>query len=485
MSGKPSMRVGRGRLLYEEFRARIADGTFVPGSRLPSSRACAAERGLSRTTVTAVFEQLAAEGYIDSRPGAASRVAHGLTQPSAKAAASVAPPPLRLSEAGKRLIDLAIPFVPPAPTGSFDFAYGPLAGEDFPTATWAKAMRRADLRRPSRLAYEDPRGSALLREELQRYLARARGLHCEVGQLAVTNGSQQALDLCARLLLNPGDRVVVENPGYRMAHRAFAATGARLCPVGVDEQGLITRELPASARLAYVTPSHQFPLGGFLSAPRRVELLEWASRCNACLIEDDYDGEYRHAIRPEPTLKSLDGEDRVIYVGTLSKTLSPELRVGYAVLPAALVEPFVQLKQVADRHSPTAHQRALAELLADGSYERHVRRMRRVQLARQQALLAAFERHLGDRVTIQGAATGLHVLAWVKGLPRSREAELISAARERGVFVYPLSQHLVPTLNAGRSGPVGLVVGYALLRPNQIDVGVQRLAKAIRVVVER
>ena len=482
MPGSSVQTPGRGRALYEEFKARILDGTFAPGSALPSSRACAAERGLSRTTVSAVFEQLAAEGYIHNRAGAAARVAKGLTSRHAEPARQDAMAPPRISQAGRRLMAHPIAFVQPAPAGSFDFAYGPLSREDFPTLMWAKAVRRAEVAQPSRLAYEDPRGCKLLREELARYLARSRGLQCSADQLVITNGSQQVVDLCARLLLDPGDQVAVENPGYRMAHRAFAATGARLYAVDVDQLGMLTSRLPSSdTRLAFVTPSHQFPLGSFLAAPRRIELLDWSARQNAWVIEDDYDGEYRHSIRPEQTLKSLDQRDRVIYVGTLSKTLSPRLRIGYAVLPRVLVDPFVQLKQVADRHSPTLHQIALAHLIADGRYERHVRRMRRTQSARQQALLAAIERHLGPRAAVQGAATGLHVVVWIKGFANADAMKLLGAAQQAGVFVDSIDHHFLPgTPRRGASAGIGLVMGYALLSPEQIDKGVKRLAMLLR-----
>jgi len=483
MKTAPASRT-RSRELYQEFKDRIGDGTYAPGDALPSTRACAAERGLSRTTVSAVYEQLAAEGFIESRPGSASRVAHGVAMPAPRNSARAKPMPAgaapRLSRLGERLVRLSPPRVLVPPRDSIDFAYGPLAGQDFPTARWLKAARQVERERPSRMAYGDPRGDLAFRRALQVYLARARGIRCEVEQLVVANGSQQILDLCARLLVNPGDQVAVESPGYRMAHHAFEAAGARLRGVPVDAHGMRTDKLPRSAtRFAYVTPTHQFPLGGFLPIARRLELLSWAACQRAWIIEDDYDAEYRHAIRPEETLKTLDRQDRVVYVGTFSKTLSPHLRLGYAVLPARLAAPFAQLKQFVDRHAPTAAQRTLAALLADGSYERHVRRMRRAQQVRRLALLDALERLLPGRVTVQGSASGLHVVVWVHGLPSAREPELIEAAREQRVWVHPLNP-LYLAADPLHRREAGLIMGYALLSPDTILEGMKRLAGVIR-----
>ena len=467
----------RSRELYEELKARIRDGTHAPGQALPSTRACAAERGLSRTTVSAVYEQLAAEGFIETRPGAASRVAAGAFGPVRPVAAQALDAPPQLSVLGERLLQRPVFDFSDLPARAIDFAYGPLASGDFPALLWRKAMRAAEREADSRLTYRDPLGDMALRRALQGYLARSRGVACDVVQIAVTNGSQQVLDLCARLLLDAGDAVAVEDPGYGMACRAFEAAGARLVGVPVDDHGLVTDALPRSpACLAYVTPTHQFPLGGFLPMARRHALLAWAHKQGAWIVEDDYDAEYRHAIRPELTLKSLDPHDRVIYVGTFSKTLSPELRLGYAVLPRSLVAPFAQLRQIADRHAPSGPQRALARLIADGSYERHVRRMRRAQEARRVALLEALERYLPGRVTVQGSASGLHVVAWFDGVPAEREAELVDAARRAGVWVYPVGPLYLSPRPAAKAG---LVMGYALLGVEEIGRGVRKLAGVV------
>lgn len=481
-------RRGLSRALYNEIRARIADGTFAPGAALPSTRAMAAERGLSRTTVSAVYDQLAADGFIDTRAGAASRVAAGAA-PVNRADSLDDQSGLarnqrhqgQLSAIGARVDALQRQDHPPLSAGEIDFVYGPLAGQDFPTLAWLKALRAVERQRTTRLAYEDPQGNIELRKALQAHLSRARGLSCSVDQLLIVNGSQQALDLCARLLVNPGDPVVVENPGYRMAHHAFEAYGAKLIGVDVDAHGLQTNQLASIARvqMVYVTPTHQFPLGAFLPIGRRRELLAWAAKSGAWIVEDDYDSEYRYSVRPEATLQSLDNSGCVIHIGTFSKTLSPQLRLGYMVLPQRLVPIFSAAKRLTDRHATTGMQRALAKLLEDGTYDRHVRRIRRHQHARQAALVAALSDHLGERVEVQGAASGLHVVAWFPELPAEAEPALIQAARQEGVRVYPISPFFLPT-TATPPRLAGLVMGYALLDQDQIEDGVRRLRSALR-----
>ena len=487
---------GLSRALYEEIRARIADGTYAAGAALPSTRSLAAERGLSRGTVSLVYEQLAADGFIETRPGAASRVSAGVAPPSSTRrsardrVAGTATSQLagRLSGVGRRIAAMEIRDAGPTAPSEIDFLYGPLAGGDFPTVAWMKALRAVEHQRSRRLEYDDPRGNLDLRQALHGHLSRARGMSCSIEQIMIVNGSQQALDLCARLLVDPGDDVVVENPGYRMAHHAFEAYGARLACVDVDAQGLRIDRLEGvgRAQLAYVTPTHQFPLGSFLPMARRRALLAWAAERQAWIVEDDYDSEYRYSVRPEATLQSLDSRGCVVHVGTFSKTLSPQLRLGYMVLPPSLVDTFTAAKRVTDRHAATGVQRALARLMDDGSYERHVRRMRRLQQARQRALVDALASHLGGRAEIQGAASGLHLVAWFPALPASAEPALVRAARERGVRVYPIGPLFHPGSDAQRARrPSGLVIGYALLGLDAIRDGVQRLAQALSAVEDR
>jgi GntR family transcriptional regulator / MocR family aminotransferase len=465
--------------ICEAIKGQIAAGLLGPGARLPSTRSLAAEWGVSRTTVTAAYEQLIAEGYLETRQGARARVARGLSPPAApRGQPAPSGVPDRLSGYGQRLAD----FTPPPGSNrerfATDFRYGDLAAADFPLLAWRKALTAALLRGRPRLRYGDACGSPDLRTALQGYLWRARGLRCEPDQIVVVNGSQQGIDLCARLLLDPGDRVVMENPGYNLARQAFSAAGAEVIPIAVDREGLRTGELPA-ARLAYVTPSHQFPLGSVMSAGRRRDLLAWAQRTGAYVVEDDYDSEYRFDIAPIPPLQALDGAGRVIYLGTVSKTLSPTLRLGYLVAPTALTAIFAKAKGLADRHTSGLEQEALADLIANGGYERHVRRARRRNGQRRAALLAALSATLGDEATVVGADAGLHVVVWLNRVPRTQEDVLIARAHAAGLGVHPVSSLYAPGTAADRPATVGLVMGYASLDERAIQRGVLTLKEVL------
>lgn len=479
---------GRGQRLYQHLRAQMADGTLAAGARLPSTRVLAAELAISRTTVTAAYEQLAAEGFITTSRGRAARVAAvpAGTASLGRARSRVGPSP-PISAFARRLERIELPVLPPASPGAIDFRYGSLASRDFPMLAWRRQYLAELARHQPSLAYIEPEGDAALRRALQAYLRRARGVVCAAEQLVVVQGSQQALDLCARLLLNPDDAFVFEEPGYPMARHCFHATGARLVTVPVDDHGLDTARLPSAAdvRLAYVTPSHQFPLGGVLPIGRRQELLLWARRQRAWIVEDDYDGEFRYGQRPIDALQGLDTDHRVIYVGTFSKALSPQLRLGYLVLPPELVPLFRKAKRMADRHAPLLDQRVLAALIENGVYERHVRRLRRENERRRSALLDAAERHLPASTRVDGAAAGLHVVLWLPGLTSEREAVLVEAARGHGVGVYPLSPlYGEPGRRRGPGRAAGLVLGYASLSEPQIRRGVQLLGTAVARVMD-
>jgi GntR family transcriptional regulator/MocR family aminotransferase len=465
--------------ICESIKSQIASGLMGPGALLPSTRALAAEWGVSRTTVTAAYEQLIAEGYLEARQGARTQVARGLGRaPKPPDQTEPLAVPDRLSAYGQRVAEFVLPPVTDEGRMVADFRYGDLAADDFPVFAWRKAIGGALLRRRRRLRYGDPSGSPRLREALQGYLWRARGLRCERDQIIVVNGSQQGLDLCARLLLDPGDRVVMENPGYALARQVFVAAGSEVVPITVDQEGLRTDALP-EARLAYVTPSHQFPLGGVLSAGRRRELLAWAGRSGARVIEDDYDSEYRFDIAPIPALQALDDAGRVIYLGTVSKTLSPTLRLGYLVVPPELSAAFAQAKRLTDRHSPGLEQEALADLIGSGAYERHVRRVRRRNGERRDALLAALSVTLGDAATVVGADAGLHVVVWLNRIPMAQEDAFIARAHAAGLGLYPITPLYVPTPMAARPDTAGLVMGYASLDERVIGRGVQILGEVL------
>ena len=467
---------GVARRIIAAIKQRIHGGEYRPGDRLPSSRALAIEWGVSRTTVTAAYGQLIAEGYLLNRAGARAVVARGLAEapiPRADAPARAR----AMSGFAERL--LALPA--PARFQTYrvaDLRYGDLSGADFPMLAWRRALNRASLRRAERLRYSDPQGSLPLREALQSYLWRARGISCAPEQIVVVNGSQQGLDLCARLLLDPGDRFVMEDPGYVLARHAFIASGGVTIPAIVDREGIRTEGLPA-ARLAYVTPSHQYPLGSVLSAARRRALLDWAAKAGAVIVEDDYDGEYRHGVAPIPPLQAF-APDRVIYLGTVSKTLSPTLRLGYLVVPRDLAPVFAEAKRLTDRHTPLLEQEALAEFLSSGGYERHIRSIRRRNAERRAALLQALAEECGPRLSVTGADTGLHVVAWLNGVPAEREAAVVEAAREAGIGLYPIGPLYVS--GTERPAEAGFVIGYAAHDVEVIRRGVAGLARVFAAV---
>ena len=477
---------GAGRRIYDLLRGQIADGTLLPGASVMATRALAAELGVSRTTVTAVYEQLAAEGFLVTSTGRAARVASPLAVdvPSGEALkrqARQAQATPCLSGFGRRVADIGAPALPHAERARFDFLYGAVASRDFPSLAWRRAYQGALLHQQHSLYYVPPEGDPALRRALQSYLRRARGIACDAEQVLVVHGSQQAIDLCARLLLDAGDAFAFENPGYLMARHCFEATGARLLATPVDGHGLDTGRLPEAerARLAYVTPSHQFPLGGVLPIGRRQALLQWAVRHDAWIIEDDYDGEFRYGQRPIDALQSIDTEGRVIYVGTFSKALSPQLRLGYMVLPHALVPVFRQAKRLADRHAPMLEQQVLASLIDSGAYERHVRRMRRENERRRAALLQAITQYLPKDVRIDGTAAGLHVVLWLPSLSAQQEAALVATARREGVGVYPVGPLFTPPTFDEPPRSAGLILGYASLSIEQIQQGISILALVI------
>ena len=287
---------------------------------------------------------------------------------------------------------------------------------------------------------------------MQSYLWRSRGISCAPEQIIVVNGSQQGLDLSARLLLDPGDSFIMEDPGYVLARHAFAASGGVAVPTAVDREGIRTEGLPA-ARLAYVTPSHQYPLGSVLSAARRRALLDWAAETGAMVVEDDYDGEYRHSVAPIPPLQAS------------APDLSPI---------------FAEAKRLTDRHTPLLEQEALAEFLSSGGYERHIRSIRRRNAERRAALLQALAEDCGTRLTVAGADTGLHVVAWLNGVPAEREAAVVEAAREAGIGLYPIGP--LYASGAERPAEAGFVIGYAAHDVDVIRRGVAGLAKVFAAI---
>jgi GntR family transcriptional regulator/MocR family aminotransferase len=474
-----SRRTKSTRTIYEALKAQIEVGLYGLGARLPSTRMLALELGASRTTISAAYEQLAAEGYIDTSQGRHALVSTRLApKPSSSSRRLGRSKPGRLS----RLAGLITSFQrSPIQTGRLevDFRYGDVAASDFPVSAWRRALKAASRQRQGNLRYGDPQGMIELRSALQAYLWRGRGLRCEAEQIVVVNGSQQGLDLCAKLLLDPGDRFIIEDPCYVSARQIFQTVGAIPVEVPVDHEGMQTAGLNEirQARLCYVTPSHQFPLGGVLTAPRRQHLLTWAERVGAYIVEDDYDGEFRYDIRPFPPLQVLDHGANVIYLGTVSKTLSPLLRLGYLVVPSELVDAFSAAKRLTDRHTPALEQLALAELIGTGAYERHIRRVRRRNADRRATLLEALSDRFGNAVTIEGSDAGLHVVVWFNGVSSDQEARFAEIAQEAGVGIYPISSLYSEAKRPKPRGLAGFVVGYAALDGRAIRRGVILLAK--------
>ncbi|TIP60930.1 MAG: PLP-dependent aminotransferase family protein [Mesorhizobium sp.] len=462
--------------IYENLREQIVAEVYGRGDVLPSARALAVELGVSRTTVTSAYEQLAAEGFVVIRHGARPRVAIKIAH-SEPGPVHTAAEPHGLSAFAERLRCRAIPMRVASEKLVADFRYGDMSASDFPTLAWRKAMNDAALGRPPKLSYGDPCGSIRLRAALQGYLWRARSIRCEVGEIVVVNGSQQGLDLCARLLLDEGDGFAIEEPCYPMARSVFEMTGAIAAPVEVDAEGIRADLLAyVGARLAYVTPSHQFPLGSVMSMGRRQQLLGWAQEKRAYIVEDDYDSEYRFDMNPIPPLRALGGASNVIYIGTVSKTLSPLLRIGYVVVPRELQEVFAHAKRLTDRHAPSLEQEALATLVETGAYEAHVRKARRQNARRRAALLDALQAEFRDLVRVEGAEAGLHVVAWFTGMPPAMAASFIEKAAALGVGIYSISPHYFdPALDRSC---FGLVMGYASLTDSQIHRGIKLLRGA-------
>ncbi|WP_051111456.1 PLP-dependent aminotransferase family protein [Mycobacterium sp. 141] len=474
-SGVPAYKV-----LYEQLRSAILTGQLAAGARLPASRVLAADHGVSRNTVLAAFDQLGSEGYVEGRAGSGTYVSRVLPEqylqmsPFAVSAASARPATATLSQRGQRLA--AARRVPlPAllhrrPRGTA-FHIGLPALDAFPFATWNKLYSsRLNKSGPSLMRYDDPAGYRPLREAIAAYIGTARGIHCTADHIIVTTGSQQALDFCARILLDPGDAAWLEEPGYLGARAALVAADARIIPVPVDRFGLdvaagISSE-PA-ARLAIVTPSHQFPLGHTMSLERRLALIDWADRNNAWILEDDYDAEFRYVGRPQAPLKAIDTHQRVIYIGTFSKVLFPGLRLGYLIAPADLTDGFIAAHLGADMHAHLTDQAVVADFMEQGHFVHHLRRMRTLHAERQHQLIREAE-PLSEHLELKPSDGGLHLIGRMH--TAATDTTVTNAALQQGVHVWPLSiHHYEPNHTAG------LLLGYAGTTRADVREGVRVL----------
>ncbi|MCQ4297224.1 PLP-dependent aminotransferase family protein [Pseudomonas stutzeri] len=463
---------GLARQLYQALRERILDGRLAGRTRLPASRDLATLLGLSRNTVTRAFDQLYAEGYVEGRVGDGTYVVEFASQRPVT-------PPISGPAPTDALLRLQRHHLPPPVSGApRAFRIGVPAFDLFPFDTWARLTARF-WRKPSaaRLGYGDPAGDPALRELVAAYLRSSRGLNCDPSQVVITCGAQEGISLCAQLLVQPGDRVAVENPGYRAAGHAFALAGAELCGVAVDSAGLDTAALAQieGCRLAYVTPSHQYPTGVTLSLARRLELLAWAERNEGWIVEDDYDGEYRYSGTPLTPLAALDRQGRVLYVGTFCKIAFPALRLGYLVLPAGLAEAFARRRALDMRHSDIGSQAVMAEFIAAGHFQRHVRRMRQAARTRRDTLLQHWPEAIPGCAALPAVEAGLHLCVPV--LNQGRENELIAAARAAGVEMNGLGDYWLDG-QAPPDAPGGLVLGFAAVPEAQIVAALQRLRSA-------
>jgi GntR family transcriptional regulator/MocR family aminotransferase len=466
----PSHREPLFRQVYGRARQAILEGTLSAGERLPSTRDLAEQLGISRTVVVLAYEQLLAEGFVIGRGGSGTYVSAGLTAlPKPGAAKSTV---VRFSRFGSFAAAIAPTLAVPEPRSPqlrYDFTYGCSDVDCFPFDLWRRILLRRAREAPVReLDYGSAEGSDALREAICAHLRRSRAVVCDPSRVIVVSGGQQALDLITRVLIERGDRVAIEDPAYEGTREVLRAAGARLHPVRVDRDGLNPAALPEKARLAFVTPSHQYPTGAILPLARRQMLLDWAARRNAMIVEDDYDGEFHYQGHPLESLQGLDTEGRVIYIGTFSRTVFSSLRIGYLVVPHTLLAAFTATKWLCDRHTATLEQETLAEFISTGAYERHLRRVRRRNATNRHVLLEAIRKHLGDRVEVTGDGAGAHIVLWPGR--RISEQAAVAGAASRGVGIYGMSRYFLK-----RPSPPGLVLGYARMREADIREGVRRL----------
>ena len=471
------------RQIYRALRDGILAGRLAGGLRLPSTRALAVDLGVSRNTVVTAFDQLLAEGYVESRVGRGTRVSqtmpdhllHARARPRVRAVAAA--PANAPSARGARLVELARPRSL-IETGVVPFAPGVPALDLFPWPTWARlvAARGRELGIDS-AGYASSLGYRPLREAVARYVAVARGVACTADQVVIVGGSQQGLDLVTRVVTDAGDSAWIEDPGYHGALGALAGAGLRVTGVPIDADGMSVaagRVGAPSARLMYVTPSHQFPLGVTMSLSRRLELLATAADMNAWIIEDDYDSEFRYVSRPLTALQGLDTNGRVVYVGTFSKVMFPALRIGFVIAPPSLLPAIAAARQFAGTQQAVLEQMVLADFISEGHFERHVRRMRAVYAERQQDLIDALRAECEGLVTASPAGSGMHLVGWLP--PDIDDGDVSRRAASRGVDAIPLSAFAVDR-GAGRPG---VLLGYAHVDRGTMIAACRRLAAAVR-----
>lgn len=461
------------RSLHSQLRTAILAGRLRAGGRLPSTRSLALACGVSRNTVVAAYDLLLSEGYVSARRGSGTVVAALLSQPS-----SGGPPKnrrryVRQLHSHWRNRALAPDSTPVAPP-PYDFQVGVPYVAGFPYPIWRRLAGRVERRlRDGRLRSADPRGLPELRTAIARHVSYSRAVACNPDDIVVTAGAQQALDLLARILTTPGrSTVAIENPGYPAVAAAFAAHGARIAKIPVDAEGLIVDRIPSHARVVCATPSHQFPLGAAMSTRRRSELIERCAKQGAVVIEDDYDSEFRFSDRPLDALQTLDRAQSVFYVGTFSKSLLPELRLGYVVAPRWALPALVAAKQIADGYSSPLTQATVALLIREGYLARHIRKMQRIYARRRAQLIKNLQSECGPWLALLPSVAGLHVTARL--IAGRAEAPVIAQALAVGVGVKSLSAYY-----SAQPAVPGLMFGYGNICEDDILEGVKRLAACV------
>jgi GntR family transcriptional regulator/MocR family aminotransferase len=449
------------RQVYEQVRTQILCGTLQAGEQLPSTRALAASLHVSRNVILEAYDQLLAEGYIESRAGSGTYVAEGTHL-------------FREQKTPERL-DQTI-HTQQREVHLIDFRSGLPALDLFPRKQWSQIARHVyNEIEPSAFGYDSPEGRFELRTVLARYLLRTRGVRCQPEQILILSGAAQAFSLLTRVLISTRNEVIIEDPVTYELQVILSSSGARLIPIPVDERGMRTEMLPSVGQqcsFIFVTPSHQFPLGGILSIQRRIRLLEFARTTGCYLVEDDYDSEFRYTGSPICALQSLEPE-RVIYIGTFSKILSPALRLGYMILPEELVARCRHIKRLTDLHSPSLEQLVLARFIDAGYLERHIAGMKRLYQRRRNILINALNTYFSRQVTTLGDATGLHLVAQFKQMEFSQDT--LTAIEREGVRIYPVEQH---TINKGAHTDK-IILGYSHLAQEQIEQGIKQLKKAL------
>ena len=477
------------RQIYEAMRRAILKGDFRAGAKLPSTRGLAAQLGVSRMTVVVAYDQLYAEGYLEGKSGAGTYVASELpeellhtsknkNQKNTEKSESALPRPLNISKHGKWLAETRYPDVVRVEraTKFIPFQHGLPAVDEFPFETWSRIANKWHRNPPrSLLGYGEPAGFRPLREAIAAHLQSARGVNCDYEQVIITSGAQHALTLATKVFLDAGDTAWIEDPCYLGAKGSLLAAGANIVPVPADADGFDLQAAIATkkdAKLIYVTPSHQYPLGLTMSLSRRLQLIEWARANDAWILEDDYNSEYRYGGRPLAALQGLDRDGRVLYVGTFSKTIFPSVRLGCLVVPRDLIEIFAVARSLGDLHSPLIDQAILAEFITEGHFARHIRRMRKLYQQRQQILVEEAGKHLAGVLKLQKSDAGMHLVGW---LPDEINAEAVAEkAAAQNLKVSPIANYIF----SGQA-PNGLILGYTSFTEKQIKAGVKKLSKVL------